>query len=72
MASITKDTHQPPKSPFWIACAGKILIASFDCAKHLRAKSWATKRQLLADFEISQTDVSDLNDNALFKSHASK
>src|SRR6266513_2135252 len=20
MASITKDTHQPPKSPFWIAC----------------------------------------------------
>jgi len=20
MASITKDTHQPPKSPYWIAC----------------------------------------------------
>jgi len=20
MASITKDAHQPPKSPFWIAC----------------------------------------------------
>ena len=20
MASITKDTHQPPKTPFWIAC----------------------------------------------------
>src|SRR6266487_3407449 len=20
MASITKDVHQPPKSPFWIAC----------------------------------------------------
>src|SRR6266480_3956760 len=20
MASITKDTHQPPKSPFWVAC----------------------------------------------------
>ncbi len=20
MASVTKDTHQPPKSPYWIAC----------------------------------------------------
>ena len=24
MASITKDTHQPPKSPFWIACFNSI------------------------------------------------
>jgi hypothetical protein len=29
------------------------------------------KRQLLADFEISQTDVSDLDDNVLFRSTAS-
>src|SRR6266446_2594909 len=24
MASTTKDTHQPPKSPFWIACFNSI------------------------------------------------
>jgi len=34
-------------------------------------KRWVLKRQLLADFEISQVDVSDLDDNVLFRSTAS-
>ena len=39
------------------ARAGKILIIGSDCAQVSRAKKLASKRQLLVDFEISQTEV---------------
>jgi hypothetical protein len=49
--------------------AGKILIASSDCAQHLRAKSWVSSS--VRRLEILQADVSDLHHNVLFRSTAS-
>src|SRR6516162_3531711 len=38
MASITKDTHQPPKSPFWIACFNGV-----GSDGRVRRLKWSTK-----------------------------
>ncbi len=50
---------------------GKILIACSDCAQHLLAKSWMITPPLFVDFETSQTEVSDVDYNVLFRSPAS-
>ena len=44
MASITKDTHQPPKSPFWIACFNG--IGSDGRVRRLKRSTKTTDRKL--------------------------
>jgi len=44
MASITKDTHQPPKSPFWIACFNG--VGSDGKARRLKRSTKTTDRKL--------------------------
>jgi integrase len=44
MASITKDTHQPPKSPFWIACYNG--IGSDGKVRRLKRSTKTTDRKL--------------------------
>ena len=45
MASITKDTHQPPKSPFWIACFNG--IGSDGRVRRLKRSTKTTDRKLV-------------------------
>jgi integrase len=44
MASVTKDTHQPPKSPFWIACYNG--IGSDGRVRRLKRSTKTTDRKL--------------------------
>jgi integrase len=44
MASITRDTHQPPKSPFWIACFNG--IGADGKARRLKRSTKTTDRKL--------------------------
>ena len=44
MASITKDAHQPPKSPFWIACFNG--IGSDGRVRRLKRSTKTTDRKL--------------------------
>src|SRR5215510_16237195 len=44
MASITKDAHQPPKSPFWIACYNG--IGSDGKVRRLKRSTKTTDRKL--------------------------
>jgi len=44
MASITKDAHQPPKTPFWIACYNG--IASDGRVRRLKRSTKTTDRKL--------------------------
>jgi integrase len=44
MASITKDTHQPPKSPFWIACFNG--VGSDGRVRRLKRSTKTTDRKL--------------------------
>src|SRR5215472_5527083 len=44
MASITKDAHQPPKSPFWIACYNG--IGSNGTVRRLKRSTKTTDRKL--------------------------
>jgi integrase len=44
MASITKDSHQPPKSPFWIACYNG--VGSDGKARRLKRSTKTTDRKL--------------------------
>jgi hypothetical protein len=44
MASITKDTHQPPKSPFWIACFNG--VGSNGKVRRLKRSTKTTDRKL--------------------------
>jgi integrase len=44
MASITKDAHQPPKSPFWIACFNG--VGSDGTARRLKRSTKTTDRKL--------------------------
>jgi integrase len=44
MASITKDAHQPPKSPFWIACFNG--IGSDGKARRLKRSTKTTDKKL--------------------------
>jgi integrase len=48
MASITKDTHQPPKSPYWIACFNG--IGSDGMARRLKRSTKTTDRKLAQKF----------------------
>jgi integrase len=44
MASITRDAHQPPKSPFWIACFNG--VASDGRVRRLKRSTKTTDRKL--------------------------
>jgi hypothetical protein len=44
MASITKDAHQPPKTPFWIACFNG--IGSDGGVRRLKRSTKTTDRKL--------------------------
>src|SRR5215468_8255216 len=44
MASITKDAHQPPKTPFWIACFNG--IGSDGRVRRLKRSTKTTDRKL--------------------------
>ena len=44
MASITKDAHQPPKSPFWIACFNG--VGSDGRVRRLKRSTKTTDRKL--------------------------
>ena len=44
MASITKDTHHPPKSPFWVACFNA--VASNGKVRRLKRSTKTTDRKL--------------------------
>jgi integrase len=44
MASITRDAHQPPKSPFWIACLGS--VGSDGRVRQLKRSTKTTDRKL--------------------------
>jgi integrase len=44
MASITKDAHQPPKSPFWIACYNG--VGTDGKVRRLKRSTKATDRKL--------------------------
>ena len=44
MASITKDAHQPPKSPFWIACFNG--VGSDGKVRRLKRSTKTTDRKL--------------------------
>jgi integrase len=44
MASITKDAHQPPKSPFWIACFNA--VGSDGRVRQLKRSTKTTDRKL--------------------------
>jgi integrase len=44
MASITKDTHQPPKTPFWIACFNG--VGSDGKVRRLKRSTKTTDRKL--------------------------
>jgi integrase len=44
MASITKDAHQPPKTPFWIACYNG--VGSDGQARRLKRSTKTTDRKL--------------------------
>jgi integrase len=44
MASITKDAHQPPKSPFWIACFNG--VGSDGSVRRLKRSTKTTDRKL--------------------------
>jgi hypothetical protein len=45
--------------------AGKILVASSDCAQHLQAKSWVSSS--VRRLEILQENARNLNDNVHFQ-----
>src|SRR5215510_12145991 len=44
MASITKDAHQPPRSPFWIACYNG--VGSDGRLRRLKRSTKTTDRKL--------------------------
>src|SRR6266702_7711695 len=44
MASITKDAHQPPKSPFWVACYNG--VGTDEKVRRLKRSTKTTDRKL--------------------------
>jgi hypothetical protein len=44
MASITKDAHEPPRSPFWIACYNG--VGSDGSIRRLKRSTKTTDRKL--------------------------
>ena len=71
MASITKDTHQPPKSPFWIACFSA--VGTDGKVRRLKRSTKTTDRKLAQRFADEWEQLEKLaGENRLTESQCRK
>jgi integrase len=71
MASITKDTHQPPKSPFWIACFNG--VGTDGKVRRLKRSTKTTDRKLAQRLADEWEQLEKLaGKNRLTESHCRK
>jgi integrase len=71
MASITKDAHEPPKSPFWIACFNG--VASDGRVRRLKRSTKTTDKKLAQKFADEWEQLEKLSGQGrLTESHCRK
>ena len=70
MASITKDSHQPPKSPFWIACYNG--VGSDGKVRRLKRSTKTADRKLAQKLADEWEELEKLAGEKLTESHCRK
>ena len=71
MASITKDAHEPPKSPFWLACFNG--VASDGRVRRLKRSTKTTDKKLAQKFADEWEQLEKLSGQGrLTESHCRK